>query len=354
MADRTAKKPAPNAGHSRPPRTRRRRLLTWRRFLAGCVIVPIGLVVGLWQWPTTRWVYATGYIMTDREVELRPSVEGAIAEKLAGSGDQVEVQQLVIRLHDEVEVAACEQAEAQLQAKEAQLRQLLHAQDLDKAQRKEQIYQAEQSLALSQGNLDRIQQANKNRAVFSRRETEDAQLQVELARSRLKELQLTRDSVMASQIEVLREQIESSRKNVTLRKAERDMRRVVSPMSGTIMLNRFGPGEVVKPDDVLGQVFDHSTWIVKLTVSERWIRHVQSDQHVDITLAAFSRLRFGYLPARVTTVSRIVTAQPTGDGVFYAEATVVPTDQFELQPGMSASVRIDTGTTNWLFRLTGW
>jgi HlyD family secretion protein len=340
--------------NTRPPRAHRRRLITWRRSIAACLVVPIGIVAVLWQLPTTRWVYAEGFVMTAREAELRTSVEGAIAAKLVRSGDHVEAKAPVIRLQDRVEVAAHAQAEAQLQARRAQLRQLLNAHELEKAQRKEQIYQAQQSLSLAEGNLKRINDANKGGTIFSRRETEDAQLRMKLASSRLKELQLTRDSVMASQIEVLNEQIDSSRKNVMLRKAELDRRMVRAPMSGTIQFNRFGSGEVVKPEDVLAQVFDHSDWIVKLKISERWIRYVQADQPIDVTLAGYPHIRYGYLPGRTSYVSPVITPQPTGDGVFYAEAVIESSDERPLQPGMRAEVRINTGSTNTLFRLIGW
>lgn len=350
----TPKKQNDSAGHQRPPRTRRLKLLTWRRFLAACVIVPVAIVVGLALIPTTRWVYATGYVMTDLEAEIRPSVAGAVAAKLVTSGDLVEKNQSIIHLNEQVEAAAWEQADAQLQAKQAQLKQLQSAQLLERAQGKEQAYQAKQSLALAEGNLDRITQANEKGGGVSPREMADAQLKVELARSRLRELQLTRDPVMANQIEVLTEQIASARKNVVLRKAELDMRQIRSPMRGTIQLNRIEPGEVVSPEDVLGQVFDRDRWIIKLKISERWISYVQEDQQVEVSLAAFPSIRFGYLPARVTRVQRVVTPQRTGDGIFYVEASVEDPNRFNLQPGMIATANINTGTTTWLYRLIGW
>jgi len=352
---KTSDKQNDPAGHQRPPRTRRVKLMTWRRFLAACVIVPVAIVVALALIPTTRWVYATGYVMTDLEAEIRPSVQGAVAKRLVSSGDSVEKDQPIIRLNDQVEAAAWEQANAQLQAKQAQLKQLQSAQSLEKAQRKEQAYQAKQSLALAEGNLNRITQANKSGGgVFSHREIEDAQLKVELARSRLRELELTRDPVMANQIEVLTEQIASARKNVVLRKAELDMRQVRSPMRGTIQLNRIEPGEVVSPEDVLGQVFDRDRWIIKLKVSERWISYVQADQDVEVSLAAFPSIRFGHLPARIKLVQRVVTPQRTGDGIFYVEASVEDPNRFDLQPGMIATADINTGRTTWLYRLIGW
>ncbi len=153
-------------GNQRPPRTRRRRLMTWRRFLAACLIVPIAIVAALAMIPTTRWVRATGYVMTDLEAELRPSVQGDIAERLVNSGDVVVKGQPIIRLNDQVETAAFDQAASQLQAKQAQLKLLLSSQSVEKAQRKEQAYQAQQSLTLAQANLDRITQGNASTSIW--------------------------------------------------------------------------------------------------------------------------------------------------------------------------------------------
>jgi multidrug resistance efflux pump len=354
MSQRPEQKRTGAGGDQRSRRVRRRRLLTWRRLLLVCLLMPVAIVVATTLVESSRWVHATGYVMTDQEAELRPSVQGVIAESLVQSGDLVEKGQPIIRLNDRVETAACEQAGADLQAKQAQLEQLLRTQALQKAQRKEQIYQAQRGLSLAEGNLKRVTQGDKRRAVFSRREIEEAHLNVELARSRVRELQLDRDSAMASQSNVLKRQIDSATKNFMLRKAHLDLRLISSPMRGTIQLNGFALGEVIGPQDVLGQVFDHGRWIIKLKISERWIRYVKPGQEVDVSLAAYPSLRFGYLPAKITRVLHVVAPQPSGDGVFYAEATVREPNDFDLDPGMIASANINTGNTTWFYRLLGW
>jgi membrane fusion protein (multidrug efflux system) len=342
-------------GAPRPPRTARRRLLTWRRVLLLIVVLPIAAVVAMAFTPTTRWVYCTGYVMTDQEVELRPSVEGAVAEWLVRSGQDVEKDQVVIRLNDSLQRASLEQAQADLKARRAQLQQLLSAQQLETARRDEQIIKAKSNLALAQGNLDRMTvSGDGGGGGFSPKEVENAKLRVEVAQSELNELRISRDTFMHDQIQVINEQIQSAEKNLALRQVELDVRQVHAPMAGTVYFNRYEPGEVVKPEHVLGQVFDRSTWIVKLKVSERQIGHIAIGQPVEVELAAYPRLRFGYMQATVSRILPVVTPRNTGDGIFYIEAKIDDPAQRDLQPGMSASAYVSAGETNWVYRLLGW
>jgi len=342
------------SGAQRPPRTTARRVWTWRRVLLLIVVLPIAAVVAMAFTPTTRWVYCTGYVMTDQEVELRPSVEGAVAEWLVRSGQNVEKDQVVIRLNDSLQRAAFEQTQADLKARRAQLQQLISAQQLDSARRDEQIIKARSNLALAQGNLDRMARTNDGGGGFSQKEIENARLRVEVAQSELNELLISRDTFMHDQIQVLNEQIQSAEKNLALRQVELDVRQIHTPMAGTVYFNRYEPGEVVKPEHVLGQVFDRSTWVVKLKVSERQIGHIAIGQPVDVELAAYPHLRFGYLQATVSRILPVVTPRSTGDGIFYIEATIADLNKFDLQPGMSASAYISAGETNWVYRVLGW
>ncbi len=318
--------------------------------MAVLATLPVVVVIALYFVPTTRWVFATGYVTTDQEVELRPSVEGALETWLVSSGDDVERDQPLLRLNDSVQRAAFEQAAAELHARQAKEQALLSDHQLEKAQRQEQIYQAQRALALAKTNLDRLSQGD----AYAAKEVENARLRVELESSRLKELQISRDSVRDHQMQVLREQIGAAQKTVALQEAELAMRQVRAPMAGTVYFNRFEPGEVVKPEHVLGQVFDRDAWVVKLKVNERRIGYVAKDQSVEVELAAYPKLHHGILPARVMRVLPVVTPSQSGDGFFYVEATIDQTDRLTLQPGMSSSAYIDAGKTNWLFRLLGW
>ena len=336
---------------SRPPRTKRSRWST-RRVLLGLFLILIALGAAGYFTPTTRWVRAEGYVITDREAEIRPSVEGAIETWFVESGDTVTTGQKLIRLKCAVHRAALEQAISQRKVAEAKLVDLLKDQELAESKRKQQIYRAKRELERMQDELQRMEES-KTGAV-SQREISDTRLKVDVAKSMLAEMKLDPTEAMNKEVQVLKEQIEAARKAETLHAAEVELRTIRSAVNGVVQLHRFEPGEVVKPDHVLGQIFDTSCWIVKLTVPERAIAYVQEGQPVQVELAAYPAWRNGYLNAKVKEIKQIVTPRATGDGVFYVEAEIGNLPANQLHPGMRVSAEIDAGTTNWLMRLFGW
>ena len=287
--------------------------------------------------------------MTDREVEIRPSVEGAIDKWLVTDGSSVKENDLIMQLNCSVQQAAYEQAVEQLAAAESQLEQLQATNKLDVSCRKEQTHRANMKLEMTSDRLRRLKSAP---ASVSPREIAKASLEVDIARSWLAELKLPRGEMMLKHLNVIRNNIEAARKKVALHKAELEMRQVRAAISGNVYFNRFEKGEVVKPDHVLGQIFDSNMWIVKLTVDERHLTRVKIGQTVVIELAAMPAWRHGHIYAKVSRITPIVTPQSTGDGIFYIEATI-EAPPIKLSPGMQATATIDTGSTNWLMRLAG-
>jgi multidrug resistance efflux pump len=336
---------------SRPPRRTKTRRRIGRAILVVFLLV-VAAGVAMAFAPTTRWVVGSGYLMTDQEVEVKPSVEGAIAGVAVRSGDLVEAGQVLIQLNDSVQRAAYDQAVAELDARRAQHQQVVSRQKLEIAQRREQVFQAEQSLSLARGNLERME---KGTGGFAPREIDDARLKFRLAESHLTELKLPREEVMEDQVAVLREQIMAAEKTVKLHEAEIEIRKIRAPMGGRIYFNRFEPGEVVKPDHVLGQVFDTAAWVVKIKLSERDMPHVKVGQKAWAALSAYSTMRYGYIDASVSRVLPIVSPMPTGDGIFYVEAAIQPpSDGIQLNPGLTATAYIDAGPCTWYQRLLGW
>ena len=336
----------------RPPRTVRRRRRPFRRVLLVILVVVAALVATAALVPTTRWATASGYVMTERETEIRPSVEGAIKRWLVKDGDEVKKGQLLIQLDDSVQQAACKLAQWERKAAEAKLARLRSMQELEQAQRRKHIFQAERKLAMATDSLKKMQEASSGG--FSPQEIREAKLAVEVASSQLSELKLSHDEVLANQIAVLQEDIKTAREKVALHTAEAEQREIRAAQNGTIRLNRFEPGEVVKPDHVLGQVFDGSAWSVRLKLPEHHIRYVKEGQHVNVELAAYPSWRHGYVKATVSKVVPVVSPQATGDGIFQVYARIDDPDNSRLHPGMSARAHIATGTTNWLFRLISW
>ncbi len=336
----------------RPPRTNHKRTWTFRRIGLRILLVFVGVLIISAFLPTTRWADGVGFVMTDEEAEICPSVQGAIEKSFVETGSEVRKGQLLIQLVDGVQRAAFEQAKNELDVAKARLSHMQNSQKLQEAQRKEQIFRANKNLQLAKDELRGMSESTGG--AFSKRELAEAKLNVDFAESKLTELKLPRDQIDAQQIEVLREEIAAAAKKVALYQAEVDLRKIRSPIAGVISFNNYEAGEVVKPEYVLGQVFDNSAWIVKLKLPEKLIPYVEVGQPVEVELSSYPAWRCGFFHAKVSKVLPIVTPQSTGDGIFYVEAKLDDPSDKRLSPGLTARGRIDTGRISWLRRILGW
>lgn len=334
---------------SRPPRTVKPHF-RWKLILLLLVLIFAGVLTASLYVPATLKIQGVGYISTDDDVELRPSVEGAIANIFFHDGARVHPGDLLIQLVADVQTAAYEEAQSDLKAKSAQLKETQMNLDLKKSRREAQIFQSEQELTLAKNRLKRMQNAAKSGGGFSRSELEDTQLKVSVLTSRLSELNLPYDELDEQQLSVIKEQVSAAQKRVLLHKAQCAARQIRANMSGEVYFNRFEVGEVVKPEHVLGQIFDTSAWVVKLRVPERYLGRVKVGMQVQIETAAYWTWQHGYLKGKITRMIPVVDTQATGDGVFYVEAAI-PHPAYELQPGMTATAWIDAGQAPILMTL---
>lgn len=344
------KKTSTAATGSRPPRHGKKRGSKRRRFLLVLMLLVVGFIAYALM-PATRWIAATGYLMTDDEVELRSSVEAPIQRWLASSGDQVQAGQVVMQLDDSLQQAALQQTRSELAAMKARLQRLSSRQALQRAQLLKQIEQAQSQYELAKSQLERMTDGGLG---YAPKEIEDAQMRVHIARARLEELRIDRDQLMEDEIKVLHEEIAATENQLLRREQELSSRKIRSPIDGRISFNSYEPGEVVKLEDVLGQVFDESQWIVKITISERDRRHVREGQSVLVTLRGYPTYHYDYVRAKVSRIFPVITPRATGDGVFYAEAMIENFGRIDPTPGMTAQSWIDTGEMPRLFIWLGW
>jgi multidrug resistance efflux pump len=337
---------------SRPPRKARKKFWNVKRalLLFFLVLVAAGLAIAFT--PAQRQISAKGHISTDNEVELRPSIQGVIRQWLVRSGDRVEKDQVVIQLDDSIEQGILEQARTREQILEARLELRNEAIALEEELRKAKIGRAQQVLRAAQQELERM--TDTQSTAFSPKEVEAAKLRVQLAQSDLNELEIERASVARKEIAVLEKEIQAVRQEIQVQKDRVELKKVRSAVAGTVQFNSYEPGEVVKPEHVLGQVFDERRWIVKLRISERAIAHIEGGQKVEVSLAGYPTLKYGTIPARITRITHVVTPQPTGDGVFYAEAEIEDAAGRKLSPGMAAVASVQAGQTTLLGSWLGW
>jgi multidrug resistance efflux pump len=330
-----------NQGVSRPPRTVKPHF-RWKLIILLLILLFVGAIAASLSITTELKIQGVGYISTDDEVELRPSVEGAIAKVCFHDGDEVKPGDLLIQLLADVQMASYEEAQSDLKSKTAQLKETMMNLELKKSRREAQIFQSEQELTLAKNRLQRMEVAAQSGGGFSRSELEDTQLKVSVLTSRMSELNLPYEELDQQQLVVIKELISAAQKRVALHKAECDARQIRATMAGHVYFNRFEEGEVVKPEHVLGQIFDTHAWVVKLRVPERYLGRVKIGQNVKIETAAYWAWQHGYLDGTITRMIPVVDTQATGDGVFYIECAI-PSPTYELQPGMTATAWINAG-----------
>lgn len=342
---------AVGSDRKRPIRLKRKPRMIIKRIPLVLLVVAVVLMIASALVPTTRWVHASGYVMTRDQAKIRSSVEGVIAERFVSSGETIKKGQLLFQLHDTVERTSYEEAMSRIEVEKAELERLLSRQELEVLLRDEQVKQANLALKVALNKLRRMEDVDAGSSLFSKSQVEDAQLEVDLAHSRVSELELPREPVMERQVKVYRERIVATSKQLARLEAEVSLRKIYAPMDGRIHLHRYESGEVVKPEDELGQIFDDTSWIVRLKVPERYLSYVKVDQPVQVALSAYPTLRHGYQEARLSRVEQLIVPNRTGDGFIYVEAA------FEgdtvLHPGMTAWADINSGSTSILYRLLG-
>jgi len=339
-----------NKSNSRPPRRKGSHWYKPARIVPVLLLLFIAAAVGAYFAPTDRWVRSGGYVVTDDEAELRPSEEGAIASWHVRSGDRVEKGDLLIQLNDTVQRASYEESQSRLSREQAEMDRLQSQQELSQKSRAQRIRQAERDLALQKLMAERI---TTTAGAFSQKEVEEAKLKVELAESKLADAMLDPAELMDRQIKVLRQDIATSEKNLARLEAELELRKIRAPLAGEVYFHSFETGEVVKTQDVLGQVFDPAKWIVKLKLNERDMPFVELGQPVKVGLSAYPWYRFGYARGEVSRIYPVISQQTTGDGIVYVEAVITDFGELEPRPGLTADTWINTGETNWLFRVLG-
>ena len=128
---------------TRPPRSKRRRFLSFRRVLL-LIFVVIAIFTGVAATiPTRRWVECDGVLITQDEAEIRPGVEGAIDKWFKKHLDKVTKGEIVIQLNDSLQQAAFNQAKQELLVSQAQLEHLTETQTIVLAELNEKTNRAE-------------------------------------------------------------------------------------------------------------------------------------------------------------------------------------------------------------------
>jgi len=297
------------------------------------------------------YVYGTGLITTPlRSLVLSPETR-PIKEIVVEDGQRVEKGEVIIGLEDADILAVIKQHETEVRLAEAEL-------DRQLASNAESVRQHQDSLAIAEFVLESAKREHE-RAMellkadsISMEEVDRRKLDFELARARCESEKNFSAEAFAKQITVLERKVELAKTQLERSRELLERRRIVSPIAGVLSLHNLAVGEIVDPGKPVAEVFDDSSFVMRVRVAERQLYRVEPGQEASAEIPAYPKRDFGYFPGKVQSIAPIGTPQSTGEGFFIVEILLdeAPED-VTFRPGMLANARISVGKTSLFNKL---
>lgn len=320
------------------------------------VVVVVALAAaGVFLYRTTREAAADPLLRASGTVEatdaqLGFSMSGTISEIHAAEGDAVESGAVVASLAHRVVSAQREQAEAQVAAARAQLR------DLELGARREEIAEARAAVDAAGDRLaDARRDAERSGTLFAggavpRESLDKAELAVEVAQSQLTQ---ARERLRLLEAGPRREKIDGQR--AVLAQAEASVKTfdatlanmiVTAPFAGVVTVRHREPGEVVAAGSPVVTLLDVADRWVRIYVPEDRIGAVHLGARATLTTDTYPGKRY---PGEVTFIAseaeftpKNVQTQKERVRLVYAVKVRVSDDpERELKPGMPADVEME-------------
>lgn len=321
-------------------RTRFRKIF---RIVLGVVILLL-LTGHLIRFP--KYAYANGYVTTQGYAEVRSAIEGRVVEIIYSSGDTVEAGDVLMRLEDRAEHTAYEEAKAKVAEAEAEVayRESEAADIL--VRHRNALKAAELELEHARSSLELTRQLFE-KSLASGRQLSNDEFAVNRSEDTLRALQEIDATVAGRQLEVLRQRVESSREASERARVALEQRSVTAPISGRLMRYTFYPGEIIRPDMVLYEIFDGPVNTMKVRVPERHAARIHSGQLVQAKLGTHRSIMIRRFPGKVAFLRPVVEGDGTDNyRVVYCELDL---EGENVPPGTSAEARIRIGRSSvWM------
>ncbi|MEW5976757.1 MAG: efflux RND transporter periplasmic adaptor subunit [Acidobacteriota bacterium] len=190
---------------------------------------------------------AAGYIVAHHKIQLTSKVVGKVAWIGVEKGDQVQKDQVLVRLEDVEYQAQLQQARGNLKNLQAQLKELeTGSRPEEVARALANLNQAKADLENARANLERVHGLFKEE-VLPKQELDNAQARYDAAEAAVKALtktyELVRIGPREEQIEAMRGRVEQAKGEVALRETFLDATVIRAPISGTILERVVEVGE---------------------------------------------------------------------------------------------------------------
>lgn len=327
--------------------TKRLRLVRFL-FVVGCAAALI--VAAGWFVRLRRYAPAGGYVTTDDYAEIRSAVPGLVMEIAAASGDTVARGALLVQLDDASQRAEVAEREKALDKSLAELA-LREAELADKRRQIAlQIEAAGLALEHAGARLEVTRQLAE-RGLSAARELGEDTYKVKAAETELRRLRAFDATVDEREIDVLRRETEARREALRRARAELERLAIRAPMDGVLSRYTFYPGEVIRPETLLYEIFGGTNLVLKLRVPERYATRVRPGHPLRAVLTAEKTFPPRYLYGRVEAMRDVIQSDgAAGYRVVYAS---LDANGKAIPPGSTAEAEICYGRGSFWAALFG-
>lgn len=335
----TTGEPAPT---SAPLRQRRR----FRRLSFTLVLILIVAAAGYFI-ELERSFLANGYVTTENYAEVRPATIGTVADILAQTGSTVTQGQVLAYLDMTEEQAAVEEAQSRVLQMKSELARREAEIVEEKRRHQEQIAIARLRVQNTSAKLSRAQELL-DKGLLAGSAMEDTMLAGKLAEAELESL-LKKDQSVNDQEIAARLQEIKARGDALARAASRlTLKTIRAPVAGQVLRYEFVAGELMRPENVMYEIFGGVRQVLKLRIPERYAARVAIGQPYKAQLTSYGGLQPVWFTGQIEALRNVIQTEGqktyrVAYGNFTARGRTVP-------PGTSAEVRIYCGKVNvWQF-----
>jgi HlyD family secretion protein len=288
--------------------------------------------------PITAAISTNGKIEPVHNFEAHAPGPALVSRVLVAEGDHVRVGQLLVQLDDADARAAAAKAQAQLRTAEAGLHAVQHGGTQEEVlTTQSELTKAQAAVDTAQRNLQALQNLQKTGAA-SPAEVATAQNKLQAAQADLQLLREKQHQRFSSQ-DVARAEAEVADARAAYAAAQQVLRHanITSTVAGTVYALPVKAGGFVNPGDLLVQVADLSTVLVRAFVDEPDIGKLSKGQPVEVGWDAF--------PGRTWTGSVIsvpMSVAARGTRTVGEITCQVDNHDLKLLPNVNVSVNVIT------------